>query len=184
MAHVILDERDQKFVLYEMLGREKLCGHQRYADFSCETLDMILAETQKFAAEEILPTPKEAVRGLPPGKGAGACMLPPYLKLFCETGWNAVGFPAELGRQGLPHLMRVAANDRVLHNLAFMAYPGLSAALLHQARAAHGGRVGQGHQERRPEHHGHRRGEPCCFDQGKDSQGERHEYKTIDDERS
>ena len=105
MAHVILDERDQKFVLYEMLGREKLCGHQRYADFSRETLDMILAETQKFAAEEILPTPKEA------GKGAaawerGRCLHASTVsEAVLRDGLERRGLPAGTGRAGpaAPH---------------------------------------------------------------------------------
>ncbi|MEN6476067.1 MAG: acyl-CoA dehydrogenase [Syntrophaceae bacterium] len=134
MANVILDERDQKFVLYEMLGLEKLCEHQRYAEFSRETFDMILAEAQKFAVEEILPTLKEADKeGCRLEKGqvhVPTCFHRIY-KLFCEAGWNAMGFPPELGGQGLPHLMRVAANDWFLHNFAFMAYPGLSAGAAH-----------------------------------------------------
>ena len=56
MASMILDERDQQFVLYEMLGVEKVCEHPKYADFSIETFNMILTEARKIAEDEILPT--------------------------------------------------------------------------------------------------------------------------------
>ena len=60
MASLILDERDQKFTLYEMLELEKLCELERYADFSKDMFDMILSEAQKFATEEIFPTLAES----------------------------------------------------------------------------------------------------------------------------
>ncbi|MCE5276093.1 MAG: acyl-CoA dehydrogenase N-terminal domain-containing protein, partial [Deltaproteobacteria bacterium] len=31
---MILDERDQQFVLYEMFEVEKLCGYPKFTDFS------------------------------------------------------------------------------------------------------------------------------------------------------
>jgi hypothetical protein len=51
MANLIIDERDQKFVLYEMLGVDKLCEKSPYMDFSPDVFDMILAEAQKFATD-------------------------------------------------------------------------------------------------------------------------------------
>jgi alkylation response protein AidB-like acyl-CoA dehydrogenase len=134
MANLIMDERDQKFVLYEMLNMDKLCEHPRFADFSRETFDMILDEARKFALEEIFPTLKEADKeGCRLEKGqvyAPKCFHRIY-KLFCESGWNSMGFPPELGGQGLPQLMRIAANDWFIHNFAFVAYPGLTSGAAH-----------------------------------------------------
>ncbi|HDZ23192.1 MAG TPA: hypothetical protein ENH70_01485 [Desulfobacteraceae bacterium] len=56
MANLILDERDQKFVLFEMLEVDKLCEKPRYQEFSLELFDMILAEAQKLAVNEVFPT--------------------------------------------------------------------------------------------------------------------------------
>ena len=53
MANLIIDERDQTFVLYEMLGVDKLCEKSPYTDFSPDMFDMILTEAQKFAVEEM-----------------------------------------------------------------------------------------------------------------------------------
>jgi len=52
MANLIIDARDQRFVLYEMLEIENLCENSRYADFSRDVFDMILNEAEKFATEE------------------------------------------------------------------------------------------------------------------------------------
>ncbi len=62
MANLIVDARDQRFVLYEMLGIEDLCEGPRYADFSRDVFDMILNEAEKFAAEEMFPTLVESDR--------------------------------------------------------------------------------------------------------------------------
>lgn len=134
MANLIMDERDQKFVLYEMLQADKLCEYPRYADFSRETFDMILEEAQKFAVEEIFPTLKEGDREgcrLEKGQVHVPKSFHRIYKLFCEGGWNSMGFPQEIGGQGLPRIMRLAANDWFIHNFAFIAYPGLSAGAAH-----------------------------------------------------
>jgi len=42
MAKLLVDDRDQSFVLYEMLEMEKLCNSQLFADYSREVFDMAL----------------------------------------------------------------------------------------------------------------------------------------------
>ncbi|MBN1636494.1 MAG: acyl-CoA dehydrogenase [Deltaproteobacteria bacterium] len=134
MASVILDERDQKFVLYEMLEVEKLCETPKYADFSKDMFDMILTEAQKFAEEEILPTLEEGDKeGCRLENGqvyVPKCFHRPY-KLFCEGGWGAMSVAPEFGGQGLPHIMRNAAHDWFMHNFSFNSYPGLTEGAAH-----------------------------------------------------
>lgn len=55
MAHLIVDPRDQTFVLYEMLQVEDLFKSERYADFSRDMVDMVLTEAGKMAAEVLFP---------------------------------------------------------------------------------------------------------------------------------
>ncbi|HEJ83001.1 MAG TPA: acyl-CoA dehydrogenase, partial [Desulfobacteraceae bacterium] len=62
MANLILDERDQRFLLYEMLDVEALFDAPKFAEFSKEMLDMILEEARKFAVNEIFPTLKAGDR--------------------------------------------------------------------------------------------------------------------------
>ncbi|HDP24813.1 MAG TPA: acyl-CoA dehydrogenase [Deltaproteobacteria bacterium] len=134
MANLIVDERDQKFTLYEMLEVEKLCDYERYADFSADMFDMILTEAQKLAVEEIFPTLAESDKqGCRLENGqvhVPECFHRAY-KLFCEAGWNCMSFPQERGGQGLPFIMRIAAHDWFVHNFAFVSYPGLGEGAAH-----------------------------------------------------
>ena len=90
MASLILDERDQKFILYELLNIAQICKTAKYADFSEDMFNMILKEAQKFAQEEIFPTLTEADKqGCRLENGqviAPEVFRRPY-KLFCEGGW-------------------------------------------------------------------------------------------------
>ncbi len=134
MANLILDERDQKFVLFEMLEIDKLCENEKYADFSRDTFEMILTEAQKLGTEEIMPTLSESDKegcSLINGQvHVPKCFHRPY-KLFCESGWNCMSFPAEHGGQGLPFIMRIAAHDWFMYNFAFASYPGLGEGAAH-----------------------------------------------------
>jgi alkylation response protein AidB-like acyl-CoA dehydrogenase len=134
MANLILDERDQRFVLFEMLQVDKLCEFERFADFSKDTFEMILSGAQKFAVDEVLPTLAESDKegcSLVNGQvHVPKCFHRPY-KLFCESGWNCMSLPAEYGGQGLPFIMRVAAHDWFVHNFAFASYPGLGEGAAH-----------------------------------------------------
>ncbi len=62
MASLIIDPRDQKFVLYEMLNVEELCKSPLYADFSRDMFDMALNEAEKFATAVIFPCLAEGDR--------------------------------------------------------------------------------------------------------------------------
>ncbi|HDP23928.1 MAG TPA: acyl-CoA dehydrogenase [Deltaproteobacteria bacterium] len=134
MASVILDERDQRFVLYEMLNVDKLCAYEKYAEYSKDMFDMIMTEAQKFAEDEILPTLAESDKTgcrLEDGQVyVPECFHRPY-KLFCESGWNAMSFPVEVGGQGLPQSVKFAAHDWFSHNFSFVSYPGLAEGAAH-----------------------------------------------------
>ena len=138
MANLILDERDQKFVLFEMLEVDKLCEKPRYQEFSLELFDMILAEAQKLAVNEVFPTLVDGDR-----EGCrledGQLFVPKSFhrcyKLYCEGGWGAMTCSPEAGGQGLPYVLSVAAKDWFVHNFAFLAYPGLSEGAAHLIEA-------------------------------------------------
>lgn len=134
MASLILDERDQKFVLFEMLQSQMLCEFPKYADFSQDVFEMIMSEAQKFAVEEIFPTleesDKQGCKLIDGQVHVPECFQRPY-KLFCEAGWNCMSSPQEYGGQGLPFLMRIAAHEWFMHNFAFTSYPGLAEGASH-----------------------------------------------------
>ena len=134
MANLILDERDQKFVLFEMLQAQKLCDFPKFTEFSQDMFEMILNEAQKFAVEEVFPTLEESDKQgckLVDGQvHVPECFHRPY-KLFCEAGWNCMSAPPEFGGQGLPFIMRIAAHEWFMHNFAFSSYPGLGEGAAH-----------------------------------------------------
>ncbi len=134
MANLILDERDQQFVLNEMLNVGTLCESPHFADFSTETFDMIMGEAQKLAVKEIFPTLKESdEQGCRLENGqvhVPECFHRPY-KLFVEGGWNSMCFPQEYGGQGLPQVIRFASMDWFAHNFSFLSYPGLAEGAAH-----------------------------------------------------
>ncbi len=134
MANLILDERDQQFVLYEMLGAENLCDFPKFTDFSQDMFEMILSEAQKFALEEVFPTLEESDKvgcRLDDGQVYVPECFHRVYKLFCESGWNCMSQPQESGGQGLPFLMRIAAHEWFMHNFAFSSYPGLGEGASH-----------------------------------------------------
>lgn len=126
MNNLILDERDQKFVLFEMLDMNKLLRLEKYSDFSTDTFKMILSNAQKFAAEEIFPTltegDKEGCKLVEGNVRVPDCFHRPY-KLFNEAGWNCMLLSKKNGGYGFPGIIRTAAHEWFMHNSAFCSYP-------------------------------------------------------------
>lgn len=138
MSNLILDEKDQNFVLFEMLEMDKLLGLEKYSDFSADTLKIILSKAQKFAIDEIFPTlaegDKEGCRLEKGNVRVPKCFHRPY-KLFSKSGWNCMTLSRTYGGQGLPMIMRMAAHEWFMHNFAFCSYPVLVEGAVHLIRA-------------------------------------------------
>ena len=134
MGSLICDVRDQKFVLYELLKIEDLCKTAKYADFSRETFDMVLAEAEKFGTEVLFPTMAEGDRvgcrlengqvKVPP------CFYRPF-QLYKEGGWSTMSVSQEAGGQGFPLVMSSAAKEWFIHNFGMMCYPYLTEGAAH-----------------------------------------------------
>jgi len=115
-SKLLVDERDQEFILNEMLGVEALCGHETFAEHSGETFGMALAAARKFALAELLPVEKEADEAGclydPDTQSvtAPACFHTPY-KLLTEAGWLAMCDGEEVGGQGFPLVIGAAVSE-------------------------------------------------------------------------
>jgi len=129
MSSLILEKRDQQFVLHEMLEVNKLCENPKFEDFSGDIFDMVLTEAQKLAEKELLPATaegdKEGCRLEDGQVYVPECFRRPW-KLFGEGGWMAMCNSPEVGGQGLPTVIRSASWDWFLHNFACFMYPGLT----------------------------------------------------------
>jgi alkylation response protein AidB-like acyl-CoA dehydrogenase len=134
MASLILDRRDQIFVLQEMLKTEDLCGMSKWADFSQETFEMVLKEAERLAVDVIFPT-------LVPGDREGCKLedgqvhVPPSFQrcfdLYRDGGWINMGVSQEAGGQGFPYSITVAAKEWFIHNFSFFVYPEPAQAAAH-----------------------------------------------------
>ena len=59
MGSLIVDPKDQKFVLYEMLNVEELCKVPRFADFSRDMFD-----TARYFIKHVLPEVDAAAKAI------------------------------------------------------------------------------------------------------------------------
>ena len=114
MGNMLVNTRDQKFLLYEQIGIEKLFETEKYADYNKETVDMMINEAEKLAVEVLLPTyDKGDKEGCKFEKGrvkVPACFHDAYKK-FCEAGWLCCMRSVESGGQGMPNSVAQAATS-------------------------------------------------------------------------
>lgn len=136
--------RDMQFVMHEVLHAvDELKLMPAHAEIDAETINAVLEEGGKFAAEVLAP--------LNQGGDAEGCTLDPathevkapqgfkaaYAK-YVEGGWPALSCDPAFGGQGLPHLVNQALYEMMNSaNQAWTMYPGLSHGA-YEALHAHG----------------------------------------------
>lgn len=130
MGNMLVNMRDQQFVLFEQLGIEKLFETELFKDFTKDDLMMILNEAEKFAVNEIAPTLAEGDKEgchLKDGQvHIPKCFHAPFKK-FVEAGWICPSNSPEVGGQGIPASVNFAAHEYVgAANYAFGMYGGLT----------------------------------------------------------
>jgi alkylation response protein AidB-like acyl-CoA dehydrogenase len=138
MGNSLVNTRDQRFVLFEQLGIDKLFESEAFKDFSRDDLLMVLNEAEKMAVNVILPTLAEGDREgctFKDGKvSVPKCFHDAYQK-YTEAGWLASVEDPEVGGQGLPRSVGFAVSELMgSANYAFCMYPGLThgaAGLIH-----------------------------------------------------
>lgn len=130
MANLLVDERDSAFILFEQLDVEELCKHELFEEFSSEIFEMALAEAQKLAVNDIMPTnivgDREGCQ-----RDGNEVKVPEAFhkiwKLYTEGGWVAMGESPDVGGQGMPSVVSAACNEYfVAANPAFTTFPGLT----------------------------------------------------------
>ncbi|MDR7330980.1 acyl-CoA dehydrogenase C-terminal domain-containing protein [Roseateles asaccharophilus] len=136
--------RDMQFVMHELLNvvdeLKMLPGHE---DIDADTINAVLEEGGKFAAEVIAPinlsgdaegcTLDKATHEVTPPKG-----FKEAYKQYVEGGWPALSCDPQFGGQGLPHLVNQFFYEMLNSaNQAWTMYPGLSHGA-YEALHAHG----------------------------------------------
>jgi alkylation response protein AidB-like acyl-CoA dehydrogenase len=144
MPHYTPPLRDMRFVMHELLHAvEELKALPAHADLDVDTVNAVLEEGGKFAAEVLAPINQSG--------DAEGCTLDPathevraprgfkeaYAK-YVEGGWPALSCDPAYGGQGLPHLVNQCLYEMMNSaNQAWTMYPGLSHGA-HECLHAHG----------------------------------------------
>ncbi|HEY6086411.1 MAG TPA: acyl-CoA dehydrogenase C-terminal domain-containing protein [Burkholderiaceae bacterium] len=133
MAQYTPPLRDMQFVLHELLGAvPQLNQIPAHADLDVETVNAVLEEGGKFAAEVLLPLNQIGDReGCRLDTATHEVHTPAGFKAayakYVEGGWPALSTDPTFGGQGLPHLMNQCFYEMLNSaNQAWTMYPGLS----------------------------------------------------------
>ncbi len=136
--------RDMQFVMHEVLNVvDELKMLPKHADIDVDTINAVLEEGGKFAAEVLAPLNlsgdaegcvlDKTTHEVTPPKGFKAA----YAK-YVEGGWPALGCDPEYGGQGLPVVVNQSFYEMLNSaNQAWTMYPGLSHGA-YEALHAHG----------------------------------------------
>ncbi|MFP5396959.1 MAG: acyl-CoA dehydrogenase C-terminal domain-containing protein [Gammaproteobacteria bacterium] len=125
--------RDMQFVMHEVLNAvDALREIPRHAEVDADTLDAVVAEAGKFAAEVLAPLNAVGDReGCKLDKASHEVRTPTGFKeayaAFVEGGWPALPCEPEFGGQGLPVLLNQCMYEMLNSaNQAWTMYPGLT----------------------------------------------------------
>jgi alkylation response protein AidB-like acyl-CoA dehydrogenase len=125
--------RDLQFVLHELLDAvPTLKTIPAYADLDVDTVNAVLEEGGKFAAEVLQPLNLSGDQeGCVLDKTTHAVTTPKGFKQayaqYVEGGWPALSTDTAFGGQGLPHLLNQCLYEMMNSaNQAWTMYPGLS----------------------------------------------------------
>ncbi|KPF59088.1 acyl-CoA dehydrogenase [beta proteobacterium AAP51] len=136
--------RDMQFVLHELLNvTDELKMLPAHADIDAETINAVLEEGGKFAAEVIFPLNQSGDReGCTHDKATHSVKAPSGFKeayaKYVEGGWPALAIDPAYGGQGLPIVVNQCFYEMLNSaNQAWTMYPGLSHGAL-ECLHAHG----------------------------------------------
>jgi alkylation response protein AidB-like acyl-CoA dehydrogenase len=125
--------RDMHFVLHELLGAvDQLKLMPRHADIDADTLNAVLEEAGKFAAEVTAPINSSGdAEGCVLDKATHEVRTPKGFKdayaSYVAGGWPALSCDPEYGGQGLPMVLNQCLYEMMNSaNQAWTMYPGLS----------------------------------------------------------
>lgn len=130
MSGVIVDARDLKFVLFDLLGVQDLARNERFAHIDQETVEMLVDEAERFSEQRLLPLnlagDKVGARYEQGQVRAVPGMREAYQE-FVQNGWLLQSEDLDLGGQGLPEIIKFATHEIFLAaNFPFMCFVNLT----------------------------------------------------------
>jgi alkylation response protein AidB-like acyl-CoA dehydrogenase len=128
MTNLLVNTRDQEFVLFEQLGIEKLFKSEKYTDFSKEMVLMMLNEAEKLSVNVLLPAYADGDKEGCTFKDGNVYVPASFhhvFKRYVEGGWLCSNESPDVGGQGLPLVVRSACMEAMFAaNFPFLLYVG------------------------------------------------------------
>ncbi|MEI7591469.1 MAG: acyl-CoA dehydrogenase family protein, partial [Deltaproteobacteria bacterium] len=130
MSNLLVNVRDQHFVLFEQLQMEKLFEREKFSAYTKEDATMMLNEAEKMAVNVLLPTNVDGDREgctLKDGQVFVPKSFHEAYKKFVEAGWQCPTRSPEVGGQGMPNTLGEACMEFFqAANYPFVMYPMLT----------------------------------------------------------
>lgn len=123
MRNLLVDQRDQRFVLHEMLNIGQLCETAAFDHLNKEVIDASLQAALELAVKESYPTMAEADRQGCRLENGNVKVPECYhrLKKFHDQAELAAPYVSkENGGHGFPMTLWAAVSENFVHNLSFM----------------------------------------------------------------
>ena len=123
MRNLLVDERDQRFVLHEMLKVEELCETTLYGHLSKDVIDASLDAALKLAVKESYPIMAEADREGCRLENGNVKVPRCYHRLkehYDQGKWPSAHIPRADGGLGFPMSVWAPAIEGFMHNLGFL----------------------------------------------------------------
>jgi hypothetical protein len=131
----IVDSRDQKFVLFELLKVQDLTQTEKFADFDQEMFEMTLDLTKQICEEHVLGCYQEVDSEGGAQFDKGSVKIPAQYhgvhKIMNEAGLFTMGVSPESGGQGMPYTICMASYEYYSFHMGFMLYPEATAGAAH-----------------------------------------------------
>jgi alkylation response protein AidB-like acyl-CoA dehydrogenase len=130
MAKLLVDDRDIKFVLFELLKIQDLFEVKRFADWNEKALGVLLGEALKFSEKVLFPLNIEGDKTGLRFEGGQVFTVPgtkAAYQDFAEGGWLTPCEDEAYGGQELPEVIKVATHEMFFAaNFPFMCFVNLT----------------------------------------------------------
>jgi hypothetical protein len=128
----LVDSRDLRFDLFEMLEADKLSQYEKFADFDRDTFEATLELAEQIAVEQVYPANKEADHsgGAQYDPQTKTVTIPESFKkamnIYREAGFSGLSNAPEYGGTGMPETIYRAVMDYFCAaGVAFSSYDTL-----------------------------------------------------------
>jgi len=130
MSNLIVNVRDQQFLLFEQFNLAKLFEREKFSAYTVDDAKMMINEAEKMAVNVLLPTcadgDKEGCK-FKDGKVSVPKSFHDVYKKFIESGWACPTRDPDVGGQGMPNTLANACMEFFqAANFPFVMYPGLT----------------------------------------------------------